>query len=131
MDKYEGLIQVLTLVSPPVENAVGPEDAVELAKRANDELAELVFKYPDRFVAAIACLPMNDMEAALKEVDRAINELHFRGVQIASDINGKPLDSPEFLPFLRRWLIMTCLSSFTPIEPAQYRITLTRLSQNT
>lgn len=102
MDKYEGLVQVLTLSNPAVEDVVGPKDAVELAKVANDEMAELVFKYPDRFVAAMACLPMNDVDAALKEVDRAITELKFRGIQISSSINGKPLDSPEFIPLYEK-----------------------------
>jgi predicted TIM-barrel fold metal-dependent hydrolase len=102
MDKYEGLVQVLTLVSTPVENVAGPKEAAELARIANDEMAELVAKYPDRFAAAVACLPMNDMDAALKEVDRAITELRFRGVQIFTDINGKPLDSPEFMPLYEK-----------------------------
>ena len=102
MDKYEGLVQVLTLGSPPIEDVLGPKDTVELAKIANDEMAELVTKYPDRFIAAIACLPMNDVNGALKEVDRAITELRFRGVQISSDINGKPLDSPEFMPLYEK-----------------------------
>ncbi len=98
MDKYEGLVQVLTLSSPPVEQFADPAKAVDLAKLANDEMAELVQKYPDRFVAAVACLPMNNVGAALKEVDRAINDLNFRGVQVFTPINDKPLDSPEFMP---------------------------------
>ena len=102
MDKYEGLLQVLTLGAPAVEDIAAPKDAVELAQIANDGMAELVTKYPDKFVAAVACLPMNDMDAALKEVDRAINELRFRGVQISSDINGKPLDAPEFMPLYEK-----------------------------
>ena len=97
MDKYEGLRQVLTLGAPPIEYVVSPKDAVELARMANDEMAELVNKYPDRFVAAVANLPMNDMDASLRETERAIKELKFKGIQIASSINGKPLDSPEFL----------------------------------
>ena len=42
MDKHEDYMQVLTIASPPVENVVGPKDAVELAKIANDEMAELL-----------------------------------------------------------------------------------------
>jgi aminocarboxymuconate-semialdehyde decarboxylase len=61
-----------------------------------------VYKYPDRFVAAIACLPMNDVDGALAEADRAINELRFRGVEIFTDIGGKPVDSPEFMPLYER-----------------------------
>jgi len=102
MDKYEGLVQVLTLSSPPVEQVADPKKAVDLAKLANDEMAELVQKHPDRFVAAVACLPMNNVDAALKEVDRAINDLHFRGVQIFTPINDKPLDSPEFTPLYEK-----------------------------
>jgi predicted TIM-barrel fold metal-dependent hydrolase len=102
MDQHEGLVQVLTLGNPPLEKVVGPKDAVELAKIANDEMAELVTKYPDRFVAAVASLPMNDIDAALKEIDRAIVKLRFKGIQIHTPLNGKPLDSPEFLPIFEK-----------------------------
>lgn len=98
MDRYGELLQVLTLAWPTAEEVGDANTATELAKIANDSLAELVNKYPDRFVAAIACLPMNDMDAALREADRAINELSFRGVQINTPIQDKPLDSPEFWP---------------------------------
>lgn len=96
MDKYEDLMQVLTIATPLVETIAKPKDAIELAKVANDEMAEWVMKYPDRFVGAIACLPLNNIDATLIEIDRAINDLRFRGIQICTDVNGKPLDSPEF-----------------------------------
>lgn len=102
MDKFEGLMQVLTLSSPPVEEIAESAKAVDLAKMANDEMAELVLKHPDRFAAAVACLPMNNMDAAMKEVDRAMNDLKFRGVQINTPINDKPLDSPEFVPLFEK-----------------------------
>lgn len=102
MDKFEGLMQVLTLSAPPVEQIANPEKAIDLARLANDGMAELVLKYPDRFAAAVACLPMNNMDAALQEVDRAINDLKFRGVQIFTPINDKPLDSPEFMPLYEK-----------------------------
>jgi len=98
MDQYEPLRQVLTLAWPPVESVADPAKAAELAREANNEMAELVAKYPERFVTAIAILPMNNIDAALKETERAINELRFRGVYIHSPIEGKPLDMPEFLP---------------------------------
>ena len=47
MDKYEGIRQVLDLGMPLIEYAVPPKDAVELARMANDEMAELVNKYPE------------------------------------------------------------------------------------
>lgn len=101
LDKY-GCVQILTLGAPPVEAVAGPKEAAELAHIANDEMAGLVAKYPDRFVAAVAALPMNDMDAALQEADRAIMDLKFKGVQISSSINGKPLDLPEFFPLYEK-----------------------------
>ena len=103
MDRYEPIMQVLTVGPvPPLEAFANPKKSVELAKMANDEMAELILKYRDRFIAAIALLPMNDIAAALKETDRAINELGFRGIYMHSNINGKPLDSPEFLPLYEK-----------------------------
>jgi aminocarboxymuconate-semialdehyde decarboxylase len=97
MDKYPDMVQVLTMASP----IVGPS-AVEMAKIANDALAELVAHYPDRFVAAVAALPIGDMEATLKETDRAINELNLRGVLIRASIHGNPIDSPEYMPLYEK-----------------------------
>ncbi len=102
MDKFDGLMQVLSTALPPVEYIGDPQKAVYLSKIANDEMAELVLKYPDRFAAAVACLPMNNMDAALQEVDRAINDLKFRGVQIFTPMNDKPLDLPEFMPLYEK-----------------------------
>jgi predicted TIM-barrel fold metal-dependent hydrolase len=100
MDKYEGYVQVLTISGAHKMNNL-PE-AAELAKIANDEVAELISRYPDRFVAGVATLPMNNMDAALMEVDRAINELKFRGAEIWAPTNGKPIDLPEFLPLYEK-----------------------------
>ena len=99
MDAYEGLVQVLTVGPvPPIEHFADAQQTPELARMANNEMAELVTRYRSRFVAAIALLPMNNMEATLEETDRAITQLGFRGIYVHTNINGKPLDSPEFLP---------------------------------
>jgi predicted TIM-barrel fold metal-dependent hydrolase len=102
MDKYEPIRQVLTLGRIPVEHVAGPAKAAELARQSNDELAELVLKHRDRFVAALATLAMNNMDEALKETDRAINDLKFKGVYIHTPVDEKPLDSPEFLPLFEK-----------------------------
>ena len=98
LDKFEGLKQVLTLGAPGVESAFPPGDVVDMARMANDGMAEIVNKYPDRFVAAVASLPMSDVDAALREAERAFKDLKCKGIQVFSSINGKSLDSPEFLP---------------------------------
>ena len=102
MDKYEPLRQVLTLGRIPVEHVAGPAKAAELAERADDEMAELVNKYRDRFCGALATLAMNNMDAALKETDRAIKDLKFKGVYLHTPVDEKPLDAPEFLPLYEK-----------------------------
>jgi len=98
MDDTDEYIQVVSVASPPIHTIAPPEVAAELCRVANDELAELVFKYPHRFAAGIATLPMNDIDAALKETQRAIKDLRLRAVELYTDINGQPLDAPQFMP---------------------------------
>ena len=98
MNRYPDVLQVLTVANIPLETFAEPADAVELAKIANEELAELIDHYPDKFVAGVACLPMNDIDAALAEADRAITRLGLKGVQIYSRIHGDTLDNPRFKP---------------------------------
>jgi aminocarboxymuconate-semialdehyde decarboxylase len=90
--------QVLTLPAPTIEAVAGPDQSPEVARIANDGLAELVQKYPDRFIAFCASLPMNNPEEAVKEMDRAVSQLGARGIQIYTNVNGKPLDCAEFEP---------------------------------
>ena len=94
MDMFEEYVQVLALAHPPLENLAAPEGAAVLARLANDEMAELVAKYPTRFLAAIAALPMNNVDAALKETERAIVDLGLKGVQIFTPTGGRALDAP-------------------------------------
>lgn len=102
MDRYPDVLQVLTVATPPLEDCVSADDAIELARIANDEMAELVAKYPDRFVGAVACLPLSNIDAAMNEADRALRVLRFRGVQIFTNIDGEPLDAPRFRPLYQR-----------------------------
>jgi len=97
MDTFEGYQQVLSIATPPIEAFAGPRDALDLARAANDGMAELVERYPDRFPAFVASLPLNDPEAAAAETRRAVEDLGARGIQMFSNVNGKPLDAPEFL----------------------------------
>jgi uncharacterized protein len=98
LDGYEDLVQILSAAMPPVEEIVGPEEAAELAHICNDEMAEMVARNPKRYLAAIANLPLNNMDAALKEAERAIKKLGFKGVQIYTRVNGKPPSADEMMP---------------------------------
>jgi aminocarboxymuconate-semialdehyde decarboxylase len=99
MDRFGGdYRQILSLPSPPIEAFAGPRDAIELARIANDGLADLVRKHPDRFPAFVASLPMNAPDALLVEARRAMDDLGACGVQVFSNVNGGPLTAPELLP---------------------------------
>jgi len=102
MDRHPGYVQVLTLASPPLEVVGGPDASPDLARLANDEMAALVARHPDRFPGFVASLPMNNPDASLIEIDRAIDELGATGVQIFTNVNGRPLDLPEYRPIFAR-----------------------------
>jgi predicted TIM-barrel fold metal-dependent hydrolase len=98
MDRFKDYVQIICLPNPPIESLASPPLSTELAKLANDGMAELVRKYPDRFPGFIASLPMNDPEGLLKEARRAIIDLKAVGVQIFTNVSGRPLDKPETMP---------------------------------
>ncbi len=120
MDKFEGLMQVLNVASPPVEVVADPQKAADLARLANDEMAELVYKHPDRFAAAVACLPLNNLDAALQETDRAIRDLKFRGVQVYTPVHDKPIDLPPFLALYEKMSSYNLPIWIHPMRTIQY-----------
>lgn len=100
MDMFgEDYQQILSLASPPLEKLAGPEKAHDLSRIGSDSLAELCQKYPERFPAFIGTAALNDPQAAVREAKRAVEELGAVGMQIFTNVSGKPLDLPEFEPF--------------------------------
>ena len=90
------------MAAPPIEAMGDTKLAPELAQLANDGMAELVVKHPDRFPGFVAALPMNNPAAAVEEIDRAVLKLGACGVQLYSNVNGRPLDEPDFLPIFEK-----------------------------
>lgn len=100
MDEFgPDYMQVLSLASPPLEKLADSDVALELSRIGSDSMAELCAAHPDRFPAFIATVPMNHPDAMVTETQRAIEDLGAVGAQIFTNINGKPLDLPEFAPF--------------------------------
>ena len=98
MDRYPDVLQVLVPATPPLETLVSAADAPDLARLHNDEMAGLVEKYPDKFIAAVALLPQNNIDAAQKELDRVITQMGIRGILLHTNVNGESLDLPRFRP---------------------------------
>ncbi len=101
-EQFPDVQQVLTLGLPPPEVLAGPDVSPGLARMANDDMAGICAQWPDKFPAFVAQLPMNNVPAALEEMDRAIGELGARGIQIGTNVAGRPLDEEEFFPVFER-----------------------------
>src|SRR5580704_15562360 len=80
-DKTGIEVEVISLNSNAVQGIFDSKKAIEVARRANDALAEAVAKRPDRF-AALAALPMQDPEAASAELMRCVRDLKFKGALV-------------------------------------------------
>jgi uncharacterized protein len=102
LDQFGDYQQVLSLANPPLELLPSPQQTPDYARMANDGLADICRRHPERFPTFIASLPMNNVEAALQEIDRTINDLGAKGIQVFSNVAGKSLSAPEFRPIFAR-----------------------------
>lgn len=93
-------MQVLTFTTPGV-HIESPDFAVELARMVNDSFAIIMRERRDQF-AALATLPLNDPDASVRELERAIRELGFRGVALHSNINGVSLSDKRYWPLYEK-----------------------------
>jgi aminocarboxymuconate-semialdehyde decarboxylase len=74
------------------------EDAKVMLRYLNDTIASMVAQLPDRFVG-LGAVPLQDTDAAIDELQRAMRELKFKGVEIASHVNGVSIGDARFQPF--------------------------------
>lgn len=112
--------QILTLSMPAIEYVGTPDKSPDLARLANDGMAEIVAKYPKKFPAFVASVPMNNIPEAVKEITRAVEKLDARGIQIFTNVNGKPLDDPEFAPIFEKMHAYDLPVWMHPTRPASF-----------
>ena len=104
MDKHGIEMMVVSLNAPAVQAIPDPKKAVEVARWANDALAEQIAKRPDRF-QGLAALAMQDPDAAIKELERCVRQLGFKGAlvngfsQLNDPDNAVYYDLPQYRPF--------------------------------
>lgn len=89
----------------------------ESARIQNDNLAAAVASYPNRFVALGATVPLQDIDLAIAEMDRAVDRLGFKGLQIGGTVDGANLDEPRFRPF---WAAVEAKSIPVILHPNGY-----------
>ena len=94
-------MQIVMPPPPQCYYTVPPDIAVPATRMVNDGIAEFVAKMPDRF-AALGSAPMAAGEEAVKELERCMTALKFKGVQILTNVAGHELSHPDFAAFWRR-----------------------------
>ena len=100
MDATEVDMQIISAVPLSSSYRLDAEACLWYSRHQNNGIAQAVKDYPDRFLG-MATLPMQAPDLAVAELDRAVNQLGLRGVEILSNVNGRDYDSPEFLPFFK------------------------------
>lgn len=99
MDRVGIDVEVLSLSTPNVYFAP-PDRQADVARLTNDAYAELIDEHPTRF-KAFASIPMDDPDAALRELERALDVLKLQGVVVLSNINGRALTDARYRPFFQ------------------------------
>ncbi len=120
LDEFGDMQHVISLANPPIELIATPDKTPALAQLANDEMADICRKHPDRFPSFVASLPMNNVEASVAEADRAIKHLGACGVQVFTNVAGKPLSAPEFRPVFARMAALDRPVWVHPMRAAQF-----------
>ena len=122
MDRVGIDVEVLSLSTPNVFFAPAEHQA-GVATMVNDAYAELIEKYPARF-KGFASIPMDDPDAALRELHRAIDELKLQGVILISNIQGRSLTDRRYRPFFEeanRMKLCIFLHPMLPANPEPFR----------
>ena len=98
MDGFDGYEQILSLPTPPHRSLRQPGGGGQSRARANDGMAELVNRYPRSLPRVRRVTAVERPRRCAPRLRRAIDDLGARGFQIFSNIGGKPIVAPEFVP---------------------------------
>ncbi len=90
--------QVLSPMPELLSYWMDPADGAAMCRFLNETIAAMVAEEPASFLG-LAAVPLQDVDAAIKALDHAINQLGLSGVEIAGNINGEVIGHPRFLPF--------------------------------
>lgn len=100
MEKGRIDMQILSIAMPGVD-LMSAADGLSLAQATNNEFAQVVAEHPGKLFG-LATVPLQDVGQAIDELNRATQILGLRGVELFSNVAGKPLDDDSFLPFFER-----------------------------
>jgi len=107
--------QVLSTIPVLFNYWANAADAMETSRFLNDHIAQTVSKHPDHFIG-LGTVPMQDVELAIREMERCINDLKLQGLEIGTNVNGKNLSEPHFFPFYEAAEKLDCALFIHPWE---------------
>src|SRR5499427_5239732 len=108
--------QILSYPMPPLENFASGDQLDELCRLINDGFAEIVSQHGDQFPGFVAQVSLASPDGAVTEARRAIRDLGACGVQIFTNVNGTPIDRPQYEEF---WSTMVSLDKPIWLHPAR------------
>lgn len=94
-------MQVLSLSNPGPEAFEDPSEATTVAKKINDELSNIIRKYPERFIGLAALAPQVP-DVAADELERAVKKLNLKGAKMNSHVRGEYLDDEKYWVIFER-----------------------------
>jgi aminocarboxymuconate-semialdehyde decarboxylase len=100
MDAQGVDVHVVSIHTPFFGYHLPPAQGLQLAREVNDEIAGMTRQHPRRF-AGLATLPMQDIPAAIAELERAVTVLGLKGAELDTHVNGTQWDEADFRPFFR------------------------------
>lgn len=100
MDAQGVDVQVLSIHVPFTGYHLDAAQGRALAREFNDEVAATVRDHSTRF-AGLATLPMQDVNSAIDELERAVTQLGLKGAELDTQVNGEQWDDPKFRPFFK------------------------------
>jgi aminocarboxymuconate-semialdehyde decarboxylase len=113
MDAQGVDVQVLSIHTPFFGYHLDPAQGRQLAREVNDEIADMIRQHPRRF-AGLGTVPVQDVKAAVDELERAVTVLGLKGVELDTVVNGENWDEPKFLPLFKAAEAMGALLFFHP-----------------
>jgi len=113
MDAQGVDVQVLSIHTPFFGYHLDGAQGLALAREVNDEIAAMTRQWPRRF-AGLATLPVQDLKAAIGELERAVTLLGLKGAELDTIVNGENWDEPHFLPLFKAAEAMGAVLFFHP-----------------